>query len=368
MLKYLIIKEFKQILRGGFVPKLLVMMPVMMICVFPFAANQEVKNLKYSVVDNDRSQSSAMLIHKISSSTYFTLSGFYESFDGALRSVEQSEADIILEIPQDFERNLVLKNPQSVMLTANGVNGMKSSLAVSYMQGIAADFVGGILSAQMPASEANINIELKPYYLFNPRLDYKVFMVPALTVMLLTLVCGFLPAFNIVGEKEKGTIEQINVTPVSRLAFILSKLIPYWLIGFFVLTFALFLAWLVYGLLPAGGFLTVYLSAAVYITVVSGLGLIISNYASTMQQAMFLIFFFMLIFILMSGLFTPVSSMPKWAQAITTFNPLKYFVEIMRMIYLKGSGLNGVATRLLSLALFSAVLNIWAVISYKKTE
>ena len=159
-------------------------------------------------------------------------------------------------------------------------------------------------------------------------------MIPALMGMLLTLICGFLPALNVVSEKEVGTIEQINVTPVPKFTFILAKLLPYWITGFIVLTLCFLLAWLLYGITPVGHFIVIYFLAILFVFVMSGFGLVISNYSATMQQSMFVMFFFMLILMLMSGLFTPVSSMPEWAQVITYFNPLKYFMEGMRMVYL----------------------------------
>jgi ABC-2 type transport system permease protein len=203
---------------------------------------------------------------------------------------------------------------------------------------------------------------------FNTFMDYKMFMIPALMVILMTLICGFLPALNIVSEKEIGTIEQINVTPIRKFTFIFAKLIPYWIIGLTVFTFCLSLAALVYGLIPAGNLLTIYLSVFVYILVVSGFGLIVSNNSSTMQQAMFVIFFFLIILILISGLFTPIASMPDWAQKFTLFNPLRYFIEIMRMVYLKGSSISNLAPQLTALLTFAVVLNSWAVWSYRKSQ
>jgi ABC-2 type transport system permease protein len=193
-------------------------------------------------------------------------------------------------------------------------------------------------------------------------------MVPALMVMLLTMLAGFLPALNIVSEKEVGTIEQMNVTPVNKFTFILAKLIPYWIIGFIVLTICFILAALVYGLFPAGSLLTIGLFAGIYTLVVSGLGLIISNHSNTMQQAMFVMFFFIMVLILMSGLFTPINSMPPWAKAITLFNPLRYFIEVMRMVFLKGSVLADLIPQMLALVGFAIFFNTWAVISYRKTN
>jgi ABC-2 type transport system permease protein len=208
---------------------------------------------------------------------------------------------------------------------------------------------------------------LNTQYKFNPHLDYKVFMIPALMVMLLTMIAGFLPALNIVGEKEAGTIEQMNVTPVKRLMFVLSKLIPYWVIGFFILSICMGVAALVYQLYPVGSLLTIYFFASIYILVVSGFGLVVSNYSNTMQQAMFVMFFFVMVFLLMSGLFTPVSSMPDWAQKITVFNPLKYLMQVMRLVYLKGSAFGEMIPQFLALCGFAVGLNAWAVMSYRKS-
>lgn len=186
--------------------------------------------------------------------------------------------------------------------------------------------------------------------------------------MILVLLCGFLPALNVVSEKEAGTIEQINVSPVSRFTFTLAKLLPYWAIGFVVLNLCMLLAWLVYGLTPAGNVLAIYLATLIFALVMSGLGLVISNYSSTMQQAMFVMWFCMLIFILMSGLFTPISSMPEWAQGITYLNPLRYFMEIMRMVYLKGSGISDIGFQLSVLSSFALLLYAWAIRSYRKQQ
>ncbi len=370
MIKFLIEKEFKQILRDSFLPKMIIGMPIMMMLILPWAANQEVKDIKLSIVDNDHSTYSERLINKASASTYFHLTNVSLSNNKALESIESGESDVILEIQPDFEKNLVRDGIANVMISANSVNGVKGALSSSYLSSIVSDFASEIRDENTTASGKAILpvINIVPQYKFNPHLDYKVFMVPALMVMLLTIISGFLPALNIVSEKEKGTIEQMNVTPVSKLTFILAKLIPYWIIGYLVLTIGFIIATLIYGLTFVGSLFTIYLFAGVYILVVSGLGLIISNYSATMQQAMFVMFFFIMIVILMSGLFTPISSMPEWAQVITIFNPLRYFIEVMRMVYLKGSTLADLTGQMLALCLFAIFFNVWAVLSYRKNS
>jgi len=368
LLRFLLEKEFKQIFRNAFIPKLIFVMPVMIMLVFPWVANQEIKNINLSVVDNDRSTFSERMVHKITSSGYFRLTDVSATGSEALNSVDAGKADIILEIENDFERNIINEGTGRVMISANAVNGMKGGLGSSYLVGIINDFAGELRIEngewRMNNSQPSI---LNSQFRFNPTLDYKVFMIPALFVMLLTMLTGFLPAFNIVGEKELGTTEQLNVTPMSKIVFILAKLIPYWIIGFVVLSICMGLAALIYGLIPAN-LATIYLYAVVYIIVVSGLGIVISNYSGTMQQAMFVMFFFMLIIILLSGLFTPISSMPSWAQMITAFNPLKYFMEVMRAVYLKGSSMKELLPQFFALCGFAVVFVGWGVMSYRKSS
>ncbi|MDR0540884.1 MAG: ABC transporter permease [Dysgonamonadaceae bacterium] len=367
MLKYLIEKEFKQIFRNAFLPKIIFIMPVVMLLILPWAANQEVKNIHLSVVDNDHSSYSERMIRKIVASNYFLPTDFSVSNDEALKSVESGRADIILEIQAGFEKELMTAGSAGVMISANAVNGMKGGLGSAYLSSILNDFSGEI-QAENGVQPAIGPIRLTSDFRFNPHLDYKAFMVPAIIVILLTILSGFLPALNIVSEKETGTIEQINVTPVGKFAFILAKLIPYWVFGFIVVSMGFGIAALIYRLFPAGSLLTIYLYASIYVLLVSGLGLVISNYSDTMQQAMFVIFFFIMILILMSGLFTPVSSMPDWAQAIAAIDPLKYFMQVMRAVYLKGSSMAELLPQLGALCGFAIFFNTWAVLSYRKSR
>ena len=186
-------------------------------------------------------------------------------------------------------------------------------------------------------------------------------MIPALMVMLLTLICGFLPALNVVGEKEAGTIEQINVTPSASSLSLPHKLIPYWLIGFVVLTICFVLAWVLYGILPAGHFLTIYGMALFFYRWCRGSGWSYPIIRPRCSRPCLSCGSFMLILILMSGLFTPIHSMPEWAQWITCINPLRYFVEVMRTIYLRGGGFAELLPQLGAVLVFALVFNLWAV-------
>lgn len=362
MFLFLLEKEFKQLRRNKFLPRMILLMPLVMMLVLPWAANQEVRDLRLCVVDHDGSTAARRLVEHALATDYFRAAAPAVSFDAALREVEYDRADIVLEIPPQFERMLARGERPEVFIATQAVNGMKGALAANYLTGVVTSAGGRLLESGPPAGQPDVSLR----YRFNPALDYKVFMVPAMMVMLLTLLTGFLPALSIVGEKEAGTIEQINVSPVGRLPFVLAKLVPYWLVGLFVLTLCLGLAAVVYGLTPAGRLGAVYALACVYILVVSGLGLVISNHSDTMQQAMFIMYFFIMILILMSGLLTPVGSMPQWARWIAAANPLKYFVDAMRAVYLKGSGLGDLLPQLGALGAFALVFCTWAAASFRK--
>lgn len=240
MIRFLIEKEFKLIARNKFLPRLIIIMPVVMMIILPFAADSEVRNINLSVVDADRTTVSAQLVEKISSSEYFDLVEYSSSYNAALDGVESGQTDIILEIPENFARDLVDKLAPNIHVSANAVNATKAAMGSNYINSILQSFV----VETMPLAIEPPQITVETQNRFNPMLNYKFFMVPALMVMLLTVMCSFLPAVNIVGEKESGTIEQMNVTPVGRITFILSKVIPYLIIGFLVLTISFGVAYL----------------------------------------------------------------------------------------------------------------------------
>ena len=367
-LKFLLQKEFRQIFRDPSILRLILIMPVIQLLILPWAADYEIKNINISVVDHDHSAYSQRLISKITSSGYFKLSGFGDQYVAALKQMEGDHTDIILEIPVDFEHAIVAENEAPLFLAINAINGVKANIGGAYLRTIIQDFNREIRVEwiQFPRFSPETQIDVTFSNWFNPMMNYKYFMVPGILVILLTMIGSNLSAINIVREKEIGTIEQINVTPIKKFHFILGKLVPFWLMGLFVLSFGLVIARLAYGIIPLGSFLTIFVFAAIYLFAVLGLGLLISTYAQTQQQAMLVSFFIMMIFILLGGLYTSIDSMPNWAQWITKFNPVSYFIEVMRMVVLKGSGLADIKYHLLIMAGFAVVLNGWAVISYRK--
>lgn len=369
-LRFLLRKEFKQIFRDKSIVALIFFMPMVQLILMPLAADYEVRNINLSVVDHDKSTYSQKLISKVIASGYFRLSGYNDSFRAALRLIESDQADLILEIPQGFEKNLIREDEQKLFVAVNAINGTKASLGGSYLGSIIGDFNADIRMqlVQPPRFSQFPVIDVVPSNWFNPILNYKIFIVPGILAILVTMVGGFLSALNIVREKEIGTIEQINVTPIRKHIFILGKLIPFWVLANIVFTIGLLLARFVYGIVPVGSLVVLYAFISVYLLTVLGFGLLVSTFCDTQQQAMFIMFFFMMLFILLGGLFTSIDSMPEWAKVITWFNPVRYMIEVMRMVILKGSGFSDVLPHLGIVSLMALVLNGWAVLNYKKTN
>ena len=344
-LKYLIQKEFLQIRRNAFLPKLIIMFPIVIMCVMPWVMQMEVKNIVVDVVDIDHTVESQRLVQQIAASNYFIFGGQKATYTEAIKDIEKGKADVILEIRDG-----------KYLVAANAVNGTKGSMGSAYLSQI----LRGSSSFLLPPSSTTT--------LYNKGQNYKLFMIPALFAIVMMLMTGFLPTLNIVGEKEAGTIEQINVTPVSKWAFILAKLIPYWLIALFVITVCLLLAWLVYGITPAGPVWLIYVLAMLLALFFSSFGLIVSNYSDTMQQAMFVMWFFVVSIMLLSGLFTPTRSMPQWAYLTTYINPMHYFIDAIRTVFIRGGGLYETSHQILALAGIGTLMGCWAVQSYKKNS
>jgi ABC-2 type transport system permease protein len=225
---------------------------------------------------------------------------------------------------------------------------------MDYNQDIIVDLAGG--------GEMKPPFDIRYSYWYNPQLDYKTYMVPGILVLLITIIGMFLSSMNLVREKEMGTIEQINVSPVKRYQFVIGKLLPFWFIALFELAFGLMLARIVFGIPILGSLWLIFGVASVYLLAVLGIGLLISSMVETQQQAMFLAWFFAVVFIMMSGLFTPVDSMPDWAQKINMINPIAYFIKIIRMVMLKGSQFQDILkpfTAIVIYAVFSLSLAVW---------
>lgn len=370
-LYYLLRKEFKQIFRNKALLPMLLIAPVLQLLILPLAADYEVKNIRISIVDNDHSTYSQQLVSKIQASNYFILNDYGSDYAKALYNVEKETSDLILEIPNGFERDFVREKTQKLFVSVNAINGVKAGLGGGYLGQILADFNSDIRMQFVENQTENISsgIEVTTSNWYNPNLEYPFFMVPAILVALVTIIGSVMCALNIVKEKEIGTIEQINVTPVKKYQFILGKLIPFWVIGMFLFSFGLFvIAHWVYGIIPMGNTLLLYAYLAIYLVAILGLGLLISTFAETQQQAMSIAYFIIMIFMMMSGLFTSIDSMPSWAYAIARAVLITYFVEVVRMIVLKGSGFADIQLHFVVMIGFAILLNGLAIWNYRKVR
>lgn len=363
---FLVQKEFLQVFRNRVMLPLLLVMPVFQTLLLSFAANYEVKNLALAVVDHDLSPLSRQLVSRFSASGYFQVKQTSLAAKDAEAAMAADRVDLILEIPAHFERDLVRESRASVSLTANAINASKAGIGMGYAQNILAaassDGLGSVhLFTNQPITQS---ITYANWY--NPRLDYKTFMVPGILGVIVSLIICFLTALNIVREREVGTIEQLNVTPIQKWQFILGKLLPFWLLSLVMMTLGLTVGKLVFDIPMVGSLWLVFGYTALFTPCMLGLGFLISNFAETQQQAMFTAWFFMVIFIMMCGLFTPVESMPDWAQALNTVNPVAYFVKFMRLVLLKGAEFQDIRENFYTVAGYAVVANSLAVWTYRK--
>ncbi len=372
VLLYMLQKEFKQIFRNKAMLPIIFIAPMVQLLILSNAMTYEIHNLKIYFNDFDYSTLSQRLKNKFSHSDYFLTIGESTSRKKAEEVLEKNNTDIICEIPHDFEKTIQRDGMAKIFLKVNAIDGMKAGVAINYSQNIIQEFTKEIINETTMGTNPEIiidmpkqaNIAFSNWY--NEKLDYQTYMVPGLLVLLVTIIGGFLSSMNVVREKEMGTIEQINVTPIKKHHFIIGKLLPFWILGLFIFTIGLIFAKVIFHVPIIGSLLLLYSFTAVFLFAILGAGLFISTMTDTQQQAMFLSWFFLVVFILMSGLFTAIENMPVWAQKLTLLNPLRYFMEVIRMVMLKGSGLKDVKMHFYIISGFAVLINAFAVWRYRK--
>jgi len=369
---FIISKEFRQIFRNKGMLPIIFVIPLIQLLVLSNAASFEVRNIKFSFVDNDHSSASRELISKFQSSKYFNVVRNFNSKDDANLEMQKGNVDVILEIPYHFDRDLVKEKMAKLSVSINAIDGASAGVESVYISQIIGSFNQSLQTQFLQYSDGTFvapeNIMTIPSFWYNKTLNYKTFMVPGILVSVVSMLTLFLSSMNIVREKEIGTLEQINVTPIRKYQFIIGKLFPFWILGLVVLTIGLLIAKFVFDVPMLGNIGLVYLFTSVYLFLILGMGLFISNHTYTQQQAMFIAWFFMVVFLLMSGIFTPIESMPKWAQNITLFNPIRYFVEVMRLVLLKGATFSDITRQFSIIVAYAFTINGLAVWSYKKVS
>ncbi len=365
---FIIQKEFKQIFRDKSMLRLIFILPILQLLILSNAATFDVKNIRISFIDSDNSISSRVLKDKFNANSYFSVTKELTNPKEGLDFLQKGSTDIVIEIPNQFEKMLQNEKKAELQIQINAIDAATAGVQNVYVSQIVQQVNQDIGVKIYNTTENQIilsRIETIPSFWYNNTLNYKTFMVPGILVLLVTMLTLFLSAMNIVREKELGTLEQINVTPIKKYQFIIGKLFPFWVLGLIILSVGLVISKVVFNVPMLGSILLVYGFTSIYLLLILGFGLYISNHTETQQQAMFIAWFFMVIFILMSGLFTPIESMPKWAQNITLLNPIRYFVEFIRMVLLKGAGLKEVLPNLVVILIFAILINGLAVWSYK---
>lgn len=368
IIRYILQKEFRQIGRNKQMLPIIFAIPIVQLLILAYAVTFEIKNINLVVVNQDYSYSSRQLIAKFAAPSFYTITNYVSTYDQAEDILNQGKANQILLIPKGFEKELVSTMRSSVQLVTNSIDGSAAGLMNYYGMSIISDYNQDIIVEQSGVEKLNPMFNISYLYWYNPELDYKTYMVPGILVLLVTVIGMFLSSMNVVREKEIGTIEQINVSPVKKHQFIIGKLLPFWLIALFELAFGLLIARLVFGIPILGSTVLIFGVASVYLLAILGVGLFISTLVNTQQQAMFLAWFFAVVFIMMSGLFTPIDSMPHWIKIVNTINPIAYFIKIMRMIMLKGSGIIDIAAPFIAIIIYAMFSLSFAVLRYRKVS
>jgi ABC-2 type transport system permease protein len=343
--------------------------PIVQLLVLSNAATFQIRNTPTYVVDLDRSSASRGLVTRFAASGHFRIASQSASLDLANDALLRGDVTMVLTIPRDFEVSLVRTAAAPVELSVNAEEGSAAGIVQSYASAIVSGYAAelsagrGVVERE-PFRRATIDVRTRSWY--NPALNYRDYMVPGILVALVTLIGTLLTAQNIAREKELGTLEQLNVTPITRGQFIAAKLLPFWVLGLVDLAIGLLVGALVFSIPIRGSLLLLFGAATIYLVVALAIGLSISTMVETQQQAMFVTFFVMNIYLLMSGLFTPIDSMAPWVQVVSQANPVRHFVTISRAVLVKGAGLTDIARPLLILAGFAVVTLTLAVRQYSK--
>lgn len=362
----LIKKEFLQIIRNTLLLRLIVFIPFMMLMIIPYAADLDIKNLNIAVIDGDGSTFSHNLISKLDGNRLFTRFKDIQTKKEADDALLRDKIDLIVEIPSAYERDVQKGVRPTVFVTVNAINGMKAGVGVSYITNVLGDFMSEVNVIYNGPVEMPGRVSLTPIYWFNEKLNFRNIFVPGILTILVTMIGCLLSTINIVREKEIGTIEQLNITPMKKYQFVLGKTIPFWLIGMFEFVVGLMIMRFFFGIHIQGSIVLLLSLTGVYMLAMLGIGFLISIFSRTQAQSMFVIVFIFITFILLSGLFTSVDSMPEWAKAINLVNPVAYFMNIIKLIILKGGTFHNLQTEFISLSVFAVLINALILAFYKR--
>ena len=401
----LIKKEFLQVIRNPLLLSILVIAPMVEFMIFPFCADYEIKVLDIAFIDNDRSQVSKEIINSFNASDIFVTHGLLQNKSQAEEMMRHDKIDLLVEIPNNFESSLYNNQSTQIAITANAINSVKAGIGTGYVQEIIGGYMQDFAAANAPAGMASLaqmvqskasassssdeerkstisiptfdasainrqsaNISISNIYWYNEQMNYQNLIVPGILVILVTLIGCYVTALNLVREKEIGTIEQVNVTPIKRWQFLIGKMIPFWLLGMVEFAAGLLIMKFIFGISVQGSIPLLMGITAIYLLVMLGLGFFISSVSENQLQSMFIVLFLFIVFVLLSGVFTPTEGMPDWAHKINYVNPMSFYIEVIKKIILKGSAFTSVQTETIVLSIMAVLINTGAILSYKEAS
>jgi ABC-2 type transport system permease protein len=358
-------KEFIHILRDPGTLIIALVLPVFLLLLFGYALSLDVRNVPFCLADQSRTPASRRLVESFTSSGYFLLVDNVENEAAARSLIDRGRTRMALLVPPDFGRDLTAGRPASVGLLIDGSNSLTASVVLAYTQALMSQW-----NVTRPATSdfAVMSLSVKPRVLFNPTGRSTDFLVPGILAVITMFMTILLPSMAVVREKERGTIEILRAGPIRPAAFIFGKLLPYGLICVLDLLLVIIVGALAFGVRMQGSFLLFILLSLPFLLAGLAMGLLISTFVESLQVAMYMAFLIsMLPTILLSGFVFPIASMPRFVQFISLFVPARYFLLVIRGIYLKAAGLNAMVEPVLIIILFGTVLLTAAVVRLRRS-
>lgn len=348
----------KELLELRMDPRLfgiVIVAPIVQLTLLGYAVTTDVKDVPLVVVDADRSTESRTLIDRFQASENFKLVGLLPSTNEIDRWLDRGDAWMALTIPPEYGQRIRSRRPVTLQVVADGTDANSTNVAMGYARALVAGYTQELAAGAQGAIVPPVSVEIRVW--FNPRLESRDFMIPGIVALLLLVVTTNLSAMAIVREKEVGTLEQLNVTPLARWELIAGKLLPYGLIGVIDVVLVLLVALFWFEIPMRGSIALLFGMSVIYLMCTLGLGLFVSSISNTQQQAMLTTtFFFMMPMIYLSGFVFPIENMPAWIQQVTYLIPLRYFLVILRGIFLKGVGLETLWPQALAMFAWGAVV------------
>jgi ABC-2 type transport system permease protein len=370
-IRHMLVKEFLQLFRDPKLRRMVLLMPLVQVMVFGYAVTTDVRRVPTAVVDFDGSASSRELLSRFSASGYFRFVSRTRDPDEASRLLDEGKAGAILRIDEGFAQDLRAGRTAVLQVIVDGTDSNTAGIVLDYSGRIAGEYSGQVLLARLSrllgAVPPRKGIELVPRAWFNENLESRNFYVPGVIALIVMLITLTLSSMAVVREKEVGTIEQILVSPITPAEFILGKTLPFALVGYADVLMIAGIGVFWFDVPIRGSLPLLLLATTFYLMTTLGIGLFISTVSGTQQQAMMTVFFFYFPAVLLSGFMFPIANMPVLVQYLTYVNPLRYFLVVLRGIFLKGAGPETLWPQMAALLVMGLVTLFFTTRRFRKT-